>query len=216
MLARDALTDLRLGIWTGGPIRRRVPDAAARNVHYEPLRYAAIRALQARLRLAPDDVVCDLGCGKGRLICWLSRSVLTKVIGVDLDRDLTTFAEANVRRLRKRRSPVEIRCEDATRSRFDGINKFIMFNPFGESVMKDVVDSIRKSVASDPREIHIVYFSPVHARVLDESGFLETCDEFDFAYENVAESVKIYRSIAASTRSQSDLNVILRRRRAGS
>lgn len=45
MLGSDALTDIWLGIWTLGPIRHRMPDAGSRNVHYEPLRYSAVRAL---------------------------------------------------------------------------------------------------------------------------------------------------------------------------
>ena len=195
MLASDALTDLLLGIRTGGPIRRRMPDPVARNVHYEPLRYAAMRLLLQRLPLAPDDIVCDLGCGKGRVVCWLSRQKIARAVGIDLDSRLTAIAKTNLSKLRGRKAPAEIRTEDAAYFSYEGINKIIMFNPFGEDVMREVVRRVEESIEISPREVHIVYLSPVHSHVIEESNYFSIVDQFVFKYESSEEMVNIYKAL---------------------
>ena len=194
MLCRDAATDIRLGIWTLGPIQHVMPDPESRNVHYEPLKYSVIRALSRRLNLGAGDVVCDIGCGKGRIVCWFARQRVSRVIGIDCDPRLTSAAEENLQTLRQCRAMGEIRTEDATESDFDGVNVFIMFNPFGAEVMNSVLNSIKRSVAHSPRRITLVYICPVHIDVFDNSGFLTFVEEFQFLYENSRESVLIYEN----------------------
>lgn len=194
MLASDALVDLQLGIWTAGPLRRRMPDGNARNVHYEPLRYPAIRALERRLALGPDDVVCDIGCGKGRVLCWFSRLPIAGVVGIDLDASLTVAAERNLRTLRGRRAQAQVLTEDATQADFDGVSVIIMFNPFGEAVMRAVLQSLRQSLERSPRLVRIAYMSPTQAHVLRQADFLRLVDEFDYPYENSREPAHIYEA----------------------
>jgi hypothetical protein len=47
-----------------------------------------------------------------------------------------------------------------------------MFNPFGERTMKMVLDNIERSWIANPREIWIVYGTPIHASVLNASDWL--------------------------------------------
>ena len=194
MLSADALTDIWLGIWTLGPIRRRIPDSESRNVHYEPLRYGALRALSGRLALDAQDVVCDIGCGQGRIVCWFARQPIARVIGIDLDPELTSKAEANLKTLRGGRADVEIRTEDATESDFDGVTVFIMYNPFGAEVMSAVLESIRKSLVRSPRRIRLAYLIPVQAHVFGQAEFLELAEEFSYRYENSEQSVRLYET----------------------
>ncbi len=192
MLGTDAITDIWLGIWTLGPIRHRMPDAGSRNVHYEPLRYSAVRALSGRLSCDAQDVVCDIGCGKGRLVCWFARQPVSRVIGIDLDPELTAAAEANLQNLRRRHAMAEIRTEDATASDFDGVTVFVMNNPFGAEVMSAVLESIRMSLTRSPRPIRLAYITPVQAHVVDQADFLEFVEEFPYIYDNSQQSARIY------------------------
>ena len=192
MLGTDALTDIWLGIWTLGPIRHRMPDAGSRNVHYEPLRYSAVRELSGRLPCDAKDVVCDIGCGKGRLVCWFARQPVARVIGIDLDPELTAAAETNLQHLRQRQAKVEIRTEDATASDFDGVTVFVMYNPFGADVMNAVLESIRSSLVRSPRRIRLAYITPVQAHVVDQADFLELVEEFPYIYDNTQQSARIY------------------------
>ena len=38
----------------------------------------------SRLRLAPDDLLVDLGCGRAGPSLWLARALRTRLIGIDL------------------------------------------------------------------------------------------------------------------------------------
>ena len=81
------------------------------------------------------SVICAIGCGKGRLVCWFARQPVSRVIGIDLDPELTAAAEANSKTLRRRRALVEIRTEDATVSDFDSVNVFRDKRPTSERLV---------------------------------------------------------------------------------
>ena len=69
----------------------------------------AIRLIQPR----KDDVVIEVGCGKGRTVCHFSRLPIKKVIGIEISKELSEVAMLNTKRLRGRRAPIEIRNQDA-------------------------------------------------------------------------------------------------------
>ena len=145
-----------------------------------------------RLPCDPQDVVCDIGCGKGRLVCWFARQPVARVIGIDLDPELTAAAETNLQHLRQRQAKVEIRTEDATASDFDDVTVFVMNNPFGADVMNAVLESIRSSLVRSPRRIRLAYITPVQAHVVDQADFLELVEEFPYIYDNTQQSARIY------------------------
>lgn len=60
------------------------------------------------LALTSADVVVDLGCGKGRVVCAAAQYAIKEAVGVEIDSALADEAEANLLRLRKRRTPARI------------------------------------------------------------------------------------------------------------
>ncbi len=100
------------------------------------------------------------------MLCLFARHPVERCVGVELYEPLCATARSNVRRLRGRKAPVEIVCEDAADASLEGGTIYFMFNPFGPDTMAAVVQNIVASVEEDPRDITIVYYNERHEAVL--------------------------------------------------
>jgi SAM-dependent methyltransferase len=133
-LARNIAFDLRYGAFLGGVIATRYENAGAVNVANSD--YAVLPYLFNRL-IEEDDVLVDVGCGKGRVLNWWLRFYQrNRIVGIELDSDV---AENTRRRLRGHPqvtvysgNVLEIFPEDGT--------FFYLFNPFDRVVMRQFLD----------------------------------------------------------------------------
>jgi SAM-dependent methyltransferase len=148
------------------------------NYGYASADYQYIRKVIRRLNLKSDDIVYDLGCGMGRVICLFSRQRIRKCVGVELMEDLYLQARANVSRVRGRRTPVEVICQDAALTDVAAGTVFYIFNPFGEKTLQTILENIRRSLPFHPRKVRIVYHNSVHKDVLDSCEWLRLYDGF--------------------------------------
>lgn len=130
------------------------------------------------LNPSPEDVFYDLGSGKGRMLCVMARKRLRKCVGIELFEPLCQMARRNALRLRGRKSPIEILCEDAAKANLSDGTIYFMFNPFGIDTMRDVLDHIEKSLSENPRHVSIVYHNAFHETALTERSWLEKCRSF--------------------------------------
>lgn len=142
------------------------------NFVYRAASYRTIRRVIRFINPSSNDVVYDIGAGKGRVICEFARLRIRKAVGVELNESLCNVARQNAERLRKRRAPIEIRCEDATSSDMSDGTLFFMFLPFGPETLKDVLQNLKRSLISHPRTIRIVYWRPAYKEVLESSDWL--------------------------------------------
>lgn len=163
--ARQGLPDFR-GIHTD---RAQYDD----NTHYEPADYHQVRRMIRVLDPGVEDVLYDIGCGKGRVLCVAARRRLKRVVGIDLFEELCEIARNNAKHLRGKKTPIDVICEDATKVDYSDGTIFTMYNPFGESTMRNVMQAIHESIRKNPRSIRIGYYNPVHEGVLEEALWLE-------------------------------------------
>jgi precorrin-6B methylase 2 len=174
--------DLYLGIDTGyvaGGNDLRQPQAKhGDGTEYQAVDYWNIRKAIRILALGPRDVFYDLGCGKGRIVCSAARFRLRRVVGIELSRTLCDRADRNARRLRGRKSPIEILCQDAATADLSDGTVYFMFNPFGNDTLRDVLANIANSIKVNPRPIVITYFNPKGAELLDACDWLTRAHEF--------------------------------------
>jgi hypothetical protein len=78
---------------------------------------------------------------------------------------------------------------------------FVLYNPFGDDVMKGVLERIQLSVNQRPRHVRLAYVNPVCERIFDESNWLRRVDERLFMgssarvcyYESVVNHTDIFR-----------------------
>jgi cyclopropane fatty-acyl-phospholipid synthase-like methyltransferase len=172
--ARARMIDWRLNIDTV-PSDHSARPATQNNdaVAYDVMDYPLLRRFIAKLMLQPSDVLVDIGCGKGRILCVAGRAGIARCIGIEIDPALAAMANQNARTLRGRRCPIEIQQQDATVADYDEGTVFCMFNPFGLRTMQAVLERLHESVQRRPRTIRIGYNHPAHEDVLEQSGWLE-------------------------------------------
>ena len=153
---------------------------------YVPIDYIALMYLFAGIKFRPHDVFVDIGCGLGRAVLIAARRRIRAAIGIEYDPVLARQAEGNKRTLRGARANIDIRKQDAARADFDEGTIFWMYNPFGERTMSTVLDRLRLSLRTNPRDILIVYAHPRLSRQVDQQHWLQRAGErrFPTAGEN--------------------------------
>ena len=186
--------DRRLGISTAIPPNFERPDRNDRNQRYEPLTYPGLRAISDLLKLQPGDVLYDLGCGKGRIVCWFAREPIKKSEGIDLDASLTREASKNAQALIGRRAPIEINTGDAPSADYSEATVVTLYNPFGAEVMRLVLENLTRSLVEHPRRLRLVYASPAHIDVFAEFPQFPEVDRISIPYDLGAMTVVFFEA----------------------
>jgi len=129
-------------------------------VGYQSVDYLNLRKIRRLVKIEENDTVYDLGCGKGRILCVFAQARARKCIGVEIFPELCEIARRNAERLRGRRSPIEVRCQDVSSADLSDGTVFFMFNPFGRETMQAVLDQISRSLIDKPRKVRLIYCNP--------------------------------------------------------
>jgi len=139
---------------------------------YTPTPYNKLKKMVEYLKPGPDDIFFDIGSGKGRVLFFVARQKVKKVVGIELHENLVKEACENLEKIRFRRAPVEILHGDAAQMDLGEGTIFFLYHPFGLKTFEKVIADIRNSLATNPRKIRIVYFNPVWSPLLDRSDWL--------------------------------------------
>lgn len=171
---RERAIERWLGIDTVSPPGKRFDLGThfADPVPYEPVDYVLLRRYTRPIRLRPDDVVVDIGCGMGRMLCLFARRRVRKVIGIEFSRELAEIARQNAATVRGRRAEIEVRQGDACEADYSDATVIWMFNPFGPATMRTVMERLGRSLEAKPRTIQIAYVNPLHEDILAATGWL--------------------------------------------
>lgn len=170
---RARATDLWLGINTID-----IPSLGKRHarygdsVHYEAPDYVLLWWTFRRIPLAPSDVVYEIGCGMGRVVCFFARQHVARVVGIEVCSELVDMAVRNASELRGVKAPVEVRTGDAAVASYDEGTLYFLFNPFGADTLASVLERIRASIEASPRTIRVVYMNPLHDDVIERAEWL--------------------------------------------
>jgi Methyltransferase domain len=149
-VARNLALDLRYGGSLAGTIDSRVRGASAvTNSQYSVLPHIFAD------RIGPQDVLVDVGCGKGRVInWWLSQGLRNRIIGIELDAEVASAAARRLRRF----ANVSIVNEDATAWLPDDATLAYLYSPFGAKVMGRFKDHVAERFARSG--ITLLYWNP--------------------------------------------------------
>jgi SAM-dependent methyltransferase len=149
-LLRNAQLDLRFGGFLGGSIETRQAELGAHDIQNSD--YSDLPILFAAAGLEADDVVVDVGCGKGRVLNWLlAHHPRNRLYGIELDRDICAGTAKRLRRWPN----ATILCGDATELLPAEATVFYLFNPFDHTVMQRFADAV---LALPPRPRRVVYY----------------------------------------------------------
>jgi len=166
----------RLGIYTRGLHSSDVTDDE--HVYYGTNPYRMTNAVLEHLSLAKDDVLVDLGCGKGRVVCLAARYAVREVIGIDDTTLMCAAARQNVMQLRGGVSPITILEMPAQQFDFRRGTVFYMFNPFGPKTTGEVLTKMKEGLDAVPRTIRLAYSTPDQDGLLEQTGWLRRYDRW--------------------------------------
>jgi SAM-dependent methyltransferase len=163
--------EYKLGVDTRGQV-----DATVRGgVHYSPLPYGFIRRLLLALRLTPDDVVADVGCGKGRVLCVARLAAPRRIIGIEANQALIATARRNLRRV-DRGGTMQLVHGLAQDYDYRDVTALIMYNPFDRRTMEEFCERLGETAAASPRPLRIAYANCAFEQPLHGCAWLRRTD----------------------------------------
>jgi SAM-dependent methyltransferase len=159
-IARGLALDLRFGGILAGDIKTRHRHVGAHNIVNSP--YAVFPHMFAG-RIGEDDVLVDVGCGKGRLINWcLSNGLRNRIVGIEINPEVAT---ATAKRLRKYDN-VTILNDDATVAVPDDATLLYMYSPFDREAMQRFKADLARRFGE--RGITALYWNPEYVDVFQD------------------------------------------------
>ncbi|MFC1807278.1 rRNA adenine N-6-methyltransferase family protein [Candidatus Omnitrophota bacterium] len=138
--------------------------------HASPTHSFVLPYIFKDLNIRPDDVLVDLGCGRGRVInWWLDQGLRNKIIGVEID---TSIAQETGERLARFKNVQIVNRDVIEFIPADG-TVFFIYNSFGERPMR-VFNKKLKQLFSN-KHITIVYYNCVHISIFENDSFWQVC-----------------------------------------
>ena len=120
-------------------------------------------------RAVEEYTFIDFGCGKGRATLLASELGFREVVGVELNPALAEFAHSNAAvwtAAGKAKCRIRIVFGDALELEWpEGPCLVYLYNPFGEQVMRRLVEKIKTHFSTEPGDLEIVYQKPEQASV---------------------------------------------------
>ncbi len=162
-------------------------------VEYMPTSAVVFAATVQVLPMQPADFTfVDFGCGKGRALFLADLLGFQRIVGVELSPTLAEQAWENIHRFRTRtktRSEIQIVQQNATDFEIpDGPCVLYFFNPFGASLLREVLRQIETSMVHKPRRMIAIYNNAQHPECFDQSSGFRECyssnDRTWLAYES--------------------------------
>jgi hypothetical protein len=154
-IARNMLRDLRYGAPLGGTIKSRFEHLGAHDVGNAD--YDDLALLFAEAGVTPNDVLVDVGAGKGRALNWfIGRYPGVSIYGIELDPEVCARTAKRLRRF----DNVTVLCGDATKMLPAEGTVFYLFNPFGDEVMREFLAALlRLDPPASGRPRRVVYLN---------------------------------------------------------
>jgi SAM-dependent methyltransferase len=152
-----------LGVSTAGVARTSVDvySAGTENWPYLGCQWPALSFVLKDL--AHDGTFVDLGAGKGKALLIAGRLPYSRVVGIEIDNELTEAAQHNIKRLHTKQRAQVVECVTASAGDWkvpDDTSVVFMHNPFFGATFRDAMANVFDSYDRNPREMHIVYMFP--------------------------------------------------------
>ncbi len=136
-----------------GNIKTSYKNLGANDIYHT--KYSVLPIIFRLIKIRPEDVLVDVGCGKGRVInYWLSRRLRNKIIGLELDHKI---AEQTAKHLSRWKN-VTIIPGNAIRNLPAEGSIFYFYNPFSKEVVKQFEEALASKYKNRP--ITIIYYNP--------------------------------------------------------
>lgn len=131
-----------------------------------PVQSASYRILKKtvpEINIGEDDVFVDVGCGLGRLMGYFFlKSKMGKInYGVEINNEAARFSK----HIFANKKNVKILCGDATRLTLKDASVFVMYNPFGKTILEKFLNHLETYAREG---IKIYYLHAEYEQVFQE------------------------------------------------
>ncbi len=151
----------------------------------------------------------DLGSGKGRALFMAALFPFSQVIGVELSPSFCEIAHSNIEQFKRHRTSCrDIQCIelDATKLDWPATPLVIyLLNPFDEHILSRVLERLRSSWESQPRDMIVIYLNPFFRELFDTSSFWHA---LHLKHGDAPDGWAVFRSVerVESVAARDDLN----------
>ncbi|HYO51739.1 class I SAM-dependent methyltransferase [Archangium sp.] len=154
----DALHDWRLtGTWLGST----AAPVTTGSFYTESTSYIVLSYLFRRFPIAADDVLVDVGCGRGRVLrWWLSRGLRNRMFGLEINSSIAAEAQQLVSSFPN----AKVITGDALEHLPEDGTIFYLFNPFHEQGVVALKEKLAHR-ANPHRPVRIIYHTACFAHV---------------------------------------------------
>ncbi len=171
LISNESKTEKLFGIDTAS-IKK---SDSEENFHYQGAGYLVLFRVFKQL---PEQLkhygFIDYGSGKGRALFCAEYCGFNQLIGVELDPELNTIANENLRKYTKKRKESTFAFYNENALDFvipENCSTFYFFNPFSDEVMREVAKLIREYSIINKREVYVVYLNPTFKSLWTDYGF---------------------------------------------
>ena len=165
--------DKRLQIHTTG---RDDSNADQYRYPYEPTPYSVLERLADSGCIREQDVVLDYGCGKGRVVFFLSSQTKATTIGIEYDERIYQSALENRKTVGSRAKAEFVLVRAEAYAVPTEVSRCYFFNPFSVEILRKVVARILESYYESPREVLLCFYYPSEEYL----SYLMTVEELEF------------------------------------
>jgi SAM-dependent methyltransferase len=180
----DTFFDRRFGTETRRVVNTEQFEPGLANIahagNYQATKARPFRSLLRRLQFPHGSTFVDVGSGKGKVLLLAAQHDFKRVVGLEFSRALCEQALKNIEIFRGKvptLAPIDVVETDVAQHALRGDeNVFFLYNSFDAAVLGQFVENIRRSVATHPRQVWLIYSVPLHAGVLEASRLLTRCE----------------------------------------
>lgn len=154
------------GHYLGGTFKSDIYEFANRG---DSSSYESLNLMFKDIEIKDNDVIVDVGCGKGRLLNWLvSKGIKNKAYGFEIN---TKWAN-KVRRIFKQYKTINIINSDIILDFPKDATIFYLFNPFTQQKVFEFIEKI-KEVSLEKQDVTIIYYNPVFLSLFMKQEFFD-------------------------------------------
>ncbi|MBH1939508.1 methyltransferase domain-containing protein [Mobilitalea sibirica] len=129
-------------------------------------KYSVMPIIFRFVPVARNDVLVDVGCGKGRVInYWISRRLKNQIVGLELDERVAKCTKDQLSRYKN----ITIIAGDAIANLPQEGTIFYFYNPFTEDKVKQFEETM--SAKFNKKPITIIYYNPKSVHVFENGNW---------------------------------------------
>lgn len=170
----------KYGIDTSGveepPVSRELDDKL-NSYAYMPSNFVLLeRLFRKSILFIPASSFMDLGCGKGRVLAVAAAFGYDQLYGVELSNEYCQMTCQLLTNLAIKYPALqfEITCGNASEYFIpDHVQVIFLYNPFHETIIKDVIKNILQSQARSYRPMLVIYLNSLFKDNFIQAGFKE-------------------------------------------